>query len=632
MIDFKYRPDVDGLRAVAVTLVLLFHAGLGFSGGFIGVDVFFVISGFLITGLILKEQDAGTFSLANFWIRRIRRIIPAATTMVLVVLVVSFFLLIPVDYADLGKSAVAQQLMLSNVYFWKNTGYFDGPADLKPLLHTWSLAVEEQYYLGYPFLLMLLHRFGRRLTFVVLGFFALGSLAVSQWGVQHHPPAAFYLLPPRAWEMLLGGLICFLPKPTRIPQGLLAFCSWLCLAAVLSAGWFYTSTTPFPGLTALVPCVATAVFIYSNSNHLSFPSAILAKRPLVFVGLISYSLYLWHWPILVLMRHNLDAPAGLFAPVIALFFSVAAGYASWRWIETPIRKGSWVIHRRTVVGAAFACSALCVTLGAAIYLSNGFARLRFGSDYLVLLRSMNEHAFRHELKLADLMGGRIPKFGAISAEPNILVWGDSHAMAAMPAIDQACKELGLAGVQITASGTLPLLDFTNPRDRSKSTKLADEVIAYCDQNKIGVAILVGYWRRDAQDPSFESCMRETVQRLVQLGVKVVVVRDVPDQKEEPLKLIEKAFKNASDIASLGVRVNEHRADQAAADAVLLQMTTIGAVVLDPTPYVCDEDGRCPLVVNGKCMYWDNDHLTVTGANRLIPMFRRALIDMRLVLQ
>ena len=222
MIDFKYRPDVDGLRAVAVTLVLLFHAGLGFSGGFIGVDVFFVISGFLITGLILKEQESGKFSLANFWVRRIRRIIPAATVVVVAVLVAGFFILLPRDYEDLGKSAIAQQLMLSNVYFWRNTGYFDGPADLKALLHTWSLAVEEQFYLGYPFLMMLLHRFGRKVTVGALTFLGVGSLIVSVYGVEHHPSATFFLLPTRAWELLIGGLICFLPKPTRVPSWLLA--------------------------------------------------------------------------------------------------------------------------------------------------------------------------------------------------------------------------------------------------------------------------------------------------------------------------------------------------------------------------------------------------------------------------
>ena len=163
MFEFKYRPDVDGLRAIAVVLVMLFHAGLGFPGGFIGVDVFFVISGFLITGLILKEQRSESFRLSHFWIRRIRRIIPASTFVVMTTLVAGFFVLLPSDYQGLAKSAIAQQSLLSNIYFWRHTGYFAGNAELMPLLHTWSLAVEEQFYIGYPFLLLFLSRFSRRI-------------------------------------------------------------------------------------------------------------------------------------------------------------------------------------------------------------------------------------------------------------------------------------------------------------------------------------------------------------------------------------------------------------------------------------------------------------------------------------
>jgi peptidoglycan/LPS O-acetylase OafA/YrhL len=203
MIEFKYRPDIDGLRAVAVSMVLLFHAGLGFPGGYVGVDVFFVISGFLITGLILKEQKAGTFTLANFWMRRIRRIIPAATVMVATVLIAGFFLLLPTDYVELGQSSIAQQLMLSNVYFWRSTGYFSGFAELKPLLHTWSLAVEEQFYIGYPFLIIILSRFRRRNIALFIALLTAVSFATSQYGVEHYPNATYYLLPTRAWELLI---------------------------------------------------------------------------------------------------------------------------------------------------------------------------------------------------------------------------------------------------------------------------------------------------------------------------------------------------------------------------------------------------------------------------------------------
>lgn len=199
MLESKYRPDVDGLRAVAVIMVLLFHAGLGFPGGYIGVDVFFVISGFLITGLILKDIAEGKFTLAGFWNRRIRRIIPASTFVVVGTLVAGGFALWPSNYEELAKSTIAQQLMFANVFFWRSSGdYFGGAAELSPLLHTWSLAVEEQFYIGYPFVLLFLKRFSRWTTTIVLTVLGITSFALCEWGLQVYPTATFYLLPSRA--------------------------------------------------------------------------------------------------------------------------------------------------------------------------------------------------------------------------------------------------------------------------------------------------------------------------------------------------------------------------------------------------------------------------------------------------
>ena len=219
-----YRPDVDGLRGVAIVLVLLFHGTKICPGGFIGVDVFFTISGFLITGLLLDEQQRGGIRIVDFWIRRVRRLLPAATLMVLATLVAGFFIMFPEDYDALAKSAVAQQLFSSNVYFWRKAEYFDGSAELKPLLHTWSLAVEEQFYVAYPLLLMLLGRLPRHIMAASLLMMAAASLGISDWGVRAYPQMAFYLLPSRAWEILLGGLICFAPppppkQPSREPAG-----------------------------------------------------------------------------------------------------------------------------------------------------------------------------------------------------------------------------------------------------------------------------------------------------------------------------------------------------------------------------------------------------------------------------
>lgn len=623
MIDFRYRPDVDGLRAVAVILVLLFHADLGFSGGFIGVDVFFVLSGFLITGLILKEQEAEKFKLANFWIRRIRRIIPAATVLVIAVLVAGFFVLLPGDYADLGKSAIAQQLMLSNVYFWQNTGYFDGPAELKPLLHTWSLAVEEQFYLGYPFLLVLLHLLGRRAMVTMLAALAIVSLVVSQYGVIHYPSATFFLLPTRAWELLIGGLIWFIPKQRLSKPWLSSSVSWLSLAAILVAGWFYNSTTPFPGLTALVPCIATAAFVYFNSNRLSFPAAALATKPVVFVGLISYSLYLWHWPILVFLRYLQDGEPSLPMRLGALLASLSLAYLSWRFVETPFRKLTLLRSGRSVAFFAALCSLGVVLIGTAIYRSDGVP-YRYPREVVAILSTMRERGPRHDVPENDVTANKLPHFGALSENPKILIWGDSHAMCMAPALDAICLKRHIGGVFATHNGTLPLIGFSNSRDWSAPRSFNDSVLKYIIKKDIRIVVLAGYWSRDADRKEFSQCYRDTIEQLLKAGCFVVVVQDNPQQKLTPTKAIARYMKLERDLSELGISLEDHRQCQAAANVILNSLKHENLCVINPAPFLTDDNGRCRIVMGDVSLYYDNNHLSVAGANRLIPMFEQVL--------
>lgn len=305
--NFRYRPEIDGLRAIAVVVVVLYHAGLGTTGGFVGVDVFFVISGFLITSLILKDLEAGTFTLAGFWERRIRRIMPALSCLILATLMAGWIVLLPSDYVALGRSAFFQGLFAANIYFWRNTGYFDGVAEEEPLLHTWSLAVEEQFYLIFPLLmvgLFALPRFRRRGA--LLSFFGLCivlSLGVSVWGVVNRPVATFYLLPTRAWELLLGASVAVLPGPAviagpgfagrlRLANGFREVLSVAALMGILVPCWLYTSATPFPGLAAAPPCMAAGLFIWVTGrrhpeSRLPLAARFLSARPVVFVGLIS---------------------------------------------------------------------------------------------------------------------------------------------------------------------------------------------------------------------------------------------------------------------------------------------------------------------------------------------------------
>jgi peptidoglycan/LPS O-acetylase OafA/YrhL len=645
MIDFKYRPDVDGLRAVAVTLVLLFHAGLGFSGGFIGVDVFFVISGFLITGLILKEQDAGMFSLANFWVRRIRRIIPAATVMVVAVMVAGFFLLLPSDYEDLGKSTIAQQVMLSNVYFWRNTGYFDGPADMKPLLHTWSLAVEEQFYLGYPFLLMLLHRQGRKTMFVTLMVLGIGSLAISEYGVHHHPSATFFLLPTRAWELLLGGLICFLPKPTRMPLWLLAATSWLSLATILGAGWFYTSTTPFPGFSALVPCAATAALIYANAMRLTFPAAVLATKPMVFIGLMSYSLYLWHWPVLALSRYWLIESQTFAFGLLAVVASVPLAFVSWKYVETPLRRAARNGNSFNV-GLAAAFSAMAVVgLASWVYRTDGFsARL---PEHVKKIAEAPSVPRDLAVGIEEIQLGKLPVIGVPTKgerPPDFLVWGDSHAMALGGCFNSVANEMGLSGLIAARPGTVPILGVWRPAYRDNAMEAPEwnqEVIKFIQRTRVQNVILVSRWAVNVEGrPSgkmdslianegettanasmakvvFDSGLSRTLEELESLGVRVWILKQVPLQPFAPARSIVRSVYLGREIPR-GTSFAEHIKRQANANRIIDQNVMgrqLASAIDLSEPYFANGDESVIGDAQGSYYCHDN-HVSEHGAEIL----------------
>ena len=337
-VELDYRGDIDGLRAVAVLLVLLFHVDLGCPGGLVGVDVFFVISGYLITRIVRSKGQAGTFRLSEFWARRIRRLLPASILVVATTLLVGAVFLLPNDCEGLAKSAIAQQLLVSNVFFWQESGYFAKAAEYKPLLHTWSLAVEEQFYLVYPILLLLLNRFSARVIAGVLILLALSSLGTCQWLMQSQPSAAFYLLPTRAWELMLGGIVGLAPMPERLKPLHAELLSWTGLVAIFLAAGCFDASMPFPGVAALVPCIGACLVIFSNSARSTVAGRILAAKPLAFVGLISYSLYLWHWPVLVFTRFGLGGVQTFPAMVMVLLVSFALAYVTWRFVERTFRQ------------------------------------------------------------------------------------------------------------------------------------------------------------------------------------------------------------------------------------------------------------------------------------------------------
>lgn len=365
-----YRREIDGLRALAVVPVIAFHAGIGwFSGGFVGVDVFFVISGYLITSIILAEQAKGQFSLVRFYERRARRILPALLLVVAVCIPVAWVLLLPNDYFDFSESLVAVAAFASNILFNLRSGYFEADAELKPLLHTWSLGVEEQFYLLFPLLLMGLARLGFRAMVAVLAAIGVTSFVAAEWGSVHDPNGAFFLLPFRAWELVVGALLALRESRFRgAPSGGAAPAPWraeaasaLGLAMVAAAVFLIDQDTPFPGRYALLPTLGTALLIVA-ATPATRVGRWLGHPALVAIGLMSYSAYLWHHPLFAFARHAHESEPSLAVLLALSAVSLVLAYLSWRFVEAPFRqKGRF--SRRAVFGAALAGSLLVAGVG-----------------------------------------------------------------------------------------------------------------------------------------------------------------------------------------------------------------------------------------------------------------------------
>lgn len=625
MPTFPYRPDVDGLRAVAIGIVLLFHTSLGCPGGYIGVDVFFVISGFLITGLIVKQQYSGDFRLRDFWYRRIRRIMPASAVMVLVVLIAGALLLLPHDYCDLAQSTIAQQLLLANVYFYRTTGYFAGPAGEKPLLHMWSLAVEEQFYVLYPLLLLLVHRYRIAHLWQWLLSLTLISFALSVWGVRSHPNATYYVLPTRAWELLVGGLLCSVPASTKTPRALRELLAVSGAAMILIASVAMDSNTPFPGCNAVFPCIGTALLIYVNTGSLTFVGRLLASTPFVRVGLISYSLYLWHWPILAYCRYWLGDTLPIWTAMCAVAVSCGIAFVSWKYIELPFRSGLKAIPQRRVVLGVCASVPVLVMISVALLVGHGVPG-RLGDDVVQVRAARESYGFIHEVSMGDLAARKTPVLGESSGSVRCMLWGDSHAMSLAVGLDEACKSSGVRCVQVTRSSTAPLLDFVS-RSRSGLNDLAPafcrSVVDFAKSERTDIAILAGEWWRYSQSDAFERCLARTIDELTRCNIEVVIVLDVAMFEEDvPLAVSRNMLFNLPGRVEVSAR--KHYELNRSCNDIIQRCAKGRAIVLDPASCFLDKSGMWPGEVDGTVLYRDKDHLTVEGSRRLKETFNQML--------
>jgi peptidoglycan/LPS O-acetylase OafA/YrhL len=508
---FAYRADIDGLRAVAVLSVLAYHAGLAkISGGFVGVDVFFVISGYLISSIVFSEIAQSRFSVIRFYERRIRRIFPALFAMLGVSSVFAMIYLLPGELVNYSKSMLAATLSVSNFYFWQHSGYFDLPLS-QPLLHTWSLAVEEQFYICFPLFLVLVRRFApRRMSASVVILF-VASLLASAIVVSRHEQTAFYMLYTRAWELLLGTILSLglLPRLQSV---------WLRnLATIAGTGMIvysvlvYTQNTLFPGFSALAPCVGSALIIWAGEAGSSLVGTVLSWRPFVFIGLISYSLYLWHWPIIVLQNmgmlfgvavlpslpHVAFLTAHRFDMLVVLILSLALAILSWRFVERPFRSGALRLSGRPLFGLAGASMLVLVSLSSLTVYARGF-RGRFPSDAVQIASSIDSKADFKSMRVGVCFITTDYHFENYnldvclredSSKRNYLLLGDSHSAMLWPALASTLEDANV--MQASTAACEPTFP---PSGSSDCQKMMNFIFnTYLPAHSVQGIFVIGRW-------------------------------------------------------------------------------------------------------------------------------------------
>jgi peptidoglycan/LPS O-acetylase OafA/YrhL len=470
----QYRPEIDGLRALAVLPVLFFHTSVpGFSGGFVGVDIFYVVSGYLITSIVAKDIALGQFSLVKFYERRIRRIFPALFAVVFFCILAGGILLAPKDFAAFGKSLFAMTFFVSNLFFKRaggTEGYFAASSSSQVLLHTWSLSVEEQFYLFFPTVLVLQARFAKKRTSECLWLATIASFSINIWATQRSPSSAFYIFIPRAWELLLGGLLAIKAVPPLRQRVWREIAGVMGLVLIVRAVSVFTKDTTFPGFAALFPCLGAWLIIYAGESGPSFITAILSFRPLVFIGVISYSLYLWHWPIVVFGKYFSAGELSPNGTVVVILMSTLMAFISFEFVESPFRGVDSPITRRQIFLLGLATSALSAAIGLAIYLTQGFPG-RYSNATRQLIASNVERKsdyqevcsnWKTEIKsIADI------KFCNLGAEAprKIMFWGDSHVQQLYPLIRRIYDAGELQGhgvVFAIAAGCSPIEHMNRP--------------------------------------------------------------------------------------------------------------------------------------------------------------------------
>jgi peptidoglycan/LPS O-acetylase OafA/YrhL len=621
-----YREDIDWLRAIAVLAVVAFHfEAPAVFGGFVGVDIFFVISGYLITGIIQSELRGGSFSFARFYERRVRRLLPALYAMVALTAIPSFYYLLTSERQEFFHSVAAVVTFTSNFFFLAQTGYFDHAAVEKPLLHTWSLAVEEQVYLALPVLIWLLLRGagGRWRLPIALGALSVASFVLCVWLMRtDRSAAAFFMSPPRAWEFLIGGIVALDGFPVLRHAALRRAARGLALVLLAIPIFSLRQGPGFPGFNALLPCIGAALFIWSGVGMPTLPRSRFSPLEIVrFFGRISYSLYLWHWPLFTFARFSKSSlTLGPFDKVALFALTVAVSYLSWRFVEQPFRRGPLVPTRRAAFGIA--------GLSTAVLLAASFAGIASRTPATEADRSAerldayNNYAYQPLYRYGSCFVQSFAAFddkclAMAAGKTNVLLWGDSLAAHYFHGFDKTVDPQKVHILQATQAACMPTLAAAS-QGVATCRQFASRMEAFFADNKPGLVIMSADWGEYARGSRLDGMiadLSQTVARLTSSGIRVVVLGP--------------SVQFRSRLPSMLMRAELRHAELRADDFVLPEIFALDARMREALPprdrftYVSVLNAicparQCPLTVGEDIpLAWDHAHLTAEGSEYVV---------------
>ena len=623
--SITYRPEIDGLRAIAVLSVVLYHAGIGPAAGFVGVDIFFVISGYLITALLHKEWSVtGRIDMFAFYARRFRRLFAALVLVVTSTVVISAFVLSPFgEIQQVAQSASASFVFASNFFFEMTTGgYFDGSTDTLPLLHLWSLAVEEQFYLVWPILLIVVLRLRPNALVPVLVVLTLGSLALAELLVISNPEAAFYQMPARFWELAIGGLIALRPSG-QLRDGRTA--ASLSLVTLLVA--VVIPTAHFPGIGALPAVTGAALLLYAvhGTTQLGIAGIWLRSRPMVFFGLISYSLYLWHWPLLAIDKAARAGPSPVEIRLLLCVVAVVLAWFSYHFVERPFRRADPDTPNPRIVAAGLTASFVLAL--AAVTLGNHLDREPPPTDLASqTARDMPKNRFScHYRGDESLSSFPKPNCNSVPNTPvRVVIWGDSMALAWQPFAWAIGQRTGMAATSYSRDACPPIHDYPNGK-RMVEDRLCRKFNSLVMKKirDVDTLILSAKWSsvlrqgvNQAVDTEFKTRLQETIQKVSPYVKKIILLGPTPQLRDTAPRCI-----NASSMDSCNISRSEFE-DKTSESKKLLSSI---AANFDTVTYVeladffCTAE-ICPVLKDGYGLYWDSYHVSSTAARNYAATF------------